>query len=94
MTADLARLLQGTLLTRDFLIDGIKGQDEYAAITDTELKATREKLSEILLRFPAARSPGESQDRGRLHLAGPERTRLGKFPPSAKPLREGPRGRA
>ena len=61
MTADLARLLQGTLLTRDFLIDGIKGQDEYAAITDTELKATREKLSEILLRFPAARSPGESQ---------------------------------
>lgn len=61
MTADLARLLQGTLLTRDFLIDGIKSQAEYRALKPAQLKAARAKLLDLFEKFPIATSPKEAQ---------------------------------
>ncbi len=61
MTADLARLLQGTLLTRDFLIEGIKSAEEYRALKPAHLKTLRATLLKQFQKFPIATSPNEAQ---------------------------------
>lgn len=61
MTADLARLLQGTLLTRDFLIEGIKSAAEYRAVKPAQLKGLRENLLNLFEKFPISTSPKEAQ---------------------------------
>lgn len=60
MATDLGRLLQGTLLTRDFLVDGIKGAPEYAALRDGEVTKIAAALKAQFGKLPVAASPNEA----------------------------------
>jgi hypothetical protein len=59
VTADLGRLLQGTLLTRDFLVEGIRTAPEYAALSDGDVAALGESLRAQFGRLNVAASPNE-----------------------------------
>lgn len=61
MAADLARLLQGTLFTRDFLVDAIKRTRQYQALTAQDLTSFRNTVSQIIATFPVAQTPNETQ---------------------------------
>ena len=51
----------GSLFAGDFLCDGIKDEDEWQALDDSELDALENALREIFELFPTDRSPNESQ---------------------------------
>jgi hypothetical protein len=61
VTVDLARLLQGTLFTRDFLDEGIRGFPEYRELSDQNLKKLRDRLTKIFADFPTAKAQNEAQ---------------------------------
>ena len=54
-------VFSGSLFAGDFLCDGIKDEDEWQALDDSELDALENALREIFDHFPTDRSPNEAQ---------------------------------
>ena len=66
---------QGTLFTRDFLMESIAGVEEWASLSDDELAAFRADLQILFETFPTDGRPNETQTED--DLIWPILTRLG-----------------
>jgi hypothetical protein len=54
-------VLNGSLFTRDFLIEGICGTDAWAALADRTVAGVRERLDAMLSAFGKIKSPTEAE---------------------------------
>ena len=59
-------MIQGGLFTRDFLLEGVKSEPAWRALTDARLKQARECLNALLAPFARQRVPNEAETEAQL----------------------------